>query len=297
MTFSSEALEKFLERNQRTASSLRAVFLATHDTNYLREAAARFPNDPEVQLSVLLHNAFPDERRKWLEGFKENSPENSLANYLSARDYFHSGQLGAAVTELFEAARKPMFQDYTMESILALEELGRETGQSPLEARTTAMATWAAEHMHELAQLKDLTHGIVDLRKQYQELGDAQLVEDLSRLTVGLSHRLESGDQARLLINQLVGISIEALAVGQLPSEAPVDFLEGKTPKERTEELQQQSGTLKSLAKDFAALYSGLTESEQITYVERARQNGEFEAMRWLLQRKLPPQAGREDLR
>lgn len=61
--------------------------------------------------------------------------DNSLANYLSARDYFKSGQTAAALNELAEATRKPQFKDYVMESRLDEEELNLEAGRLPPQAR------------------------------------------------------------------------------------------------------------------------------------------------------------------
>ena len=46
--------------------SLLAAFRSSGDTNYLNEAATNFPNDPHVELSVLAHDEFPADRRKWL---------------------------------------------------------------------------------------------------------------------------------------------------------------------------------------------------------------------------------------
>src|SRR6267142_2806758 len=99
-----EEVEKYLERNRRSAASLLAAYGALRDTNYLKEAATNFPNDPRVQLSVLRRDIFPEERRKWLDLFKTSLPENSLASYLSARDYLKNGETALAVSELLEAA-------------------------------------------------------------------------------------------------------------------------------------------------------------------------------------------------
>lgn len=135
-----EEIGRYLDRKQRSAESLLTAFRALRDTTYLNEAATSSPGDPRVQLASVLADGFPKERSKWLDLFKTSAPDNSLANYLSAREYFNSGQPEEAVKELLEATRKPAFQDYTMDSILALEELGRDAGLSPLEARTAAMA-------------------------------------------------------------------------------------------------------------------------------------------------------------
>lgn len=143
--------------------------------------------------------------------------------------------------------------------------------------------------MRELAQLKNLTHGVVDLRKQYQAAGDAQSIEHLSQMAVALTGRLNIGDENKFLINQLVGISIEALSLGQLPPDTPFGFLAGKTPKERTDELLRQNQELKSLAGDVRSVIAGMTESERLAFYDKTRLYGEAEAARWLLLQRTTP--------
>ena len=291
---SAEEVEKFLQRNHRNATSLRTAFLVTVDTNYLNEAGANFPGDSKVQLSVLLHGAPPEERRKWLDAFKESAPENSLANYLSAREYFNSGQADDGLKELIEATRRPLFQDYTMDSIQALDELGRETGLPPWHSMTTAMAGWASEHMSELALLKNLARDVGDLRKQYQTAGDSQSAENLSQMALALAGRLNGGDESKFAINHLVAISMESSALGQLPPDTAFDFLGGKTPKDRADELRQQKEAIQSLTKGFQSAFFNSTESERTAYAEKARAEGELEAMRWILQLRQAAQPGHE---
>jgi len=101
-----QTIEEYLRLHHRSAESLLAAFHAsgdaenpTGDLNYLKEAATNFPSDPQVQLAVLAHNAFPEARRQWLDAFKASSPSNSLANYLSAQHYFKNGQSEASAVE------------------------------------------------------------------------------------------------------------------------------------------------------------------------------------------------------
>ncbi|HET7623650.1 MAG TPA: hypothetical protein VFM25_00175 [Verrucomicrobiae bacterium] len=103
---SHDQAEEWLARHGRDAASLLAAFRAMNDTNYLNEAMAAFPNDPRVELAVLSRDEFSAERRKWLDLFKKSSPDNSLANYLSAQDYFKNGQTAEAVQELLSANGK-----------------------------------------------------------------------------------------------------------------------------------------------------------------------------------------------
>src|SRR4029079_644303 len=108
------------------------------DTNYLKEAALNFPNDSRVQLGVLSSNLYPEDRRKWLDLFKASAPDNSLANYLSGREYFKDGQSAEAMNELREATRKTGFQDYAMESKLDEEELNIAAGRTSIQARLSS---------------------------------------------------------------------------------------------------------------------------------------------------------------
>ena len=282
-----ESIEQHLALKQRTPECLLAAFRASGDTNYLVEAASRAPDNPRVQSAVLrfqLQDAhkdlLPDDRRVWLERFKSSSPDNALANYLSACDYFKTGQPDAAIEELLEATRKPAFQDYSMDTLLGLEELHRDAGLSPLEVQTGSMAGWAAEQIPELAELKSVSVGMVELKKQYQSSGDAQSVLNLAQMGVALAGRL-NGEGAKFVIYQLVGMAIEYQSLEQLPADTPFEFLGGQTPSQRIEALKQQKTELRALAAASQGQRALATPAEQQGYFDRMRLYGEAEAMRW----------------
>jgi hypothetical protein len=89
---SPEQVQSYLEKNHRSVESLLAAFHATDDPAYLREAMERYPADPRLDYVAWRRSQSPEERRQWLDAFKQSAPDNALANYLSARDYFKSGQ-------------------------------------------------------------------------------------------------------------------------------------------------------------------------------------------------------------
>src|ERR1700722_15432195 len=111
-------VEAWLAQHNRNALSLLAAFHALDDTNYLNEAATNFPDNPQVELAVLARDEFPQDRRKWLDLFKNSSPSNSLANYLSAQDDLKNGNSDAAVQELQAASGKSQFDAFLTESKL-----------------------------------------------------------------------------------------------------------------------------------------------------------------------------------
>ena len=51
-------------------------------------------------------DATPAELRQRLDAFEQSAPDNPLANYLSALDYFKSGQISQAVQELQRSRRQ-----------------------------------------------------------------------------------------------------------------------------------------------------------------------------------------------
>ena len=288
-----ETIEEFLRLHQRSAQSLLAAFHAsgdagnpTGDLNYLKEAATNFPGDPHVQLAVLAHNAFPEARRQWLDAFKASSPENSLANYLSAQDYFKSGQPEAAMKELLEASSKPQFADFTMETYLDEKELYRADGKSPLESNQAAMAALAGDLLPELSTLKVLAQSMGDSQKLYANSGDSASAENLAQLNFSLANRLTGGDSGKLVISQLVGMALEAIALRNLEPNTSYDFLDGETPSQRTEELKQQKLSIRQLYESFQSILPNLTETEKENFEEREKSYGEIPAMRWVMEQR-----------
>jgi len=254
----------------------------------LREAATNFPNDPRVQLSVLRRDVFPEERRKWLDLFKASSPENPLANYLSARDYFQSGQSDLAVSELLEAGARPAFKDYSMDFKLDEEELNLSAGRSSLQARLSSSG-WAQDLLPELASLKALSQDIAAMQKQYLATGDTGSAENLAQAGLLLADGLRSGDADRFVIKQLVGNAVEAIMLSQLDPKGSYPFLDGKSPTDRLAELKEQRALLRGLRQATQGALPNMSEAELLSYTERQRLYGELEAMRWLQQRRGAP--------
>jgi hypothetical protein len=285
---SREQIENCLKNYNRSAASLLAAFHALDDTNYLDEAAKNFPNDPHVIWTVLAHDEFTQDHRKWLDALKASSPGNSLANYLSAEDYFKNGQNDAAANELLAATSKSQFDDFTMQSRLDEEELTQCGGKSALASAKTSLTAVASDILPELATLKRLAQSISELQKQKLAAGDTNSAENLSKIELSLANRFFDGDSGKPLINQLVGIAIERMALSELDQNASYDFLNGETPQQVSQELKQQKTAFSQLAKNFQAAYPTLTDEEMTSYLQRSKIYGETAAMQWVVQQHPP---------
>jgi hypothetical protein len=296
-----EAIEAYLSRHRRDAASLLAAFHASFyvnqpagitdymnepvgDTKYLKEAATNFPHQPQVQWVVLSQNAFPEERRKWLDSFKTTLPDNSLPNYLSAQDYFKNGQTESALNEVAEAATKSQFKDFGLDIRLDEEQLYLAAGKTPGEANTAAAGAQAAELLPELAGLKRVAQSLDELGQQYQSAGDSDSAKRIAQLGLALADKLNAGDGTGLIIGQLVGIAVEKIMLQRLEPNEPCDFLGGLTPAQRLEQLNQQKNSLREWLRLRDAVYATMTEDVWASYVQRQKIYGEAEALRWLQQ-------------
>lgn len=76
---SRDEAEAFIALNKTNAASLLAAYRVTHDLEYLRQAAIKYPTDPAVLLRAITHDAFPEARREWINRFKNADPSNALA--------------------------------------------------------------------------------------------------------------------------------------------------------------------------------------------------------------------------
>jgi hypothetical protein len=291
-----EKIQEYLTLHHRDAASLLAAFYASGDAehpsgdiNYLKEAATNYPTDPHVQQTVLSQNLFPEDHRKWLDAFKSSSPGNSFADYLSAEDYFKNGRPELAVKELLAATAKSQFENFAMETLLNEEALYRFAGKSAYDANVASMAAMAGGELPDLATVKRIAQGARDFQKQYVDAGDAASAENLSQMTIALANRLSNGESGKFLINQLVGIATEAIGLQNLNQSTSYEFLGGKTPAERTDELKQERASIKELTKGLHPVFSAMSEAERVSYWERVKIYGELEAMRWLQQQHSSP--------
>jgi hypothetical protein len=274
-----EQIESYLKENRRSAASLLAIFRATGDSALLREALEKYPNDPRVNFAAVFDkDASPEERRQRLDAFKQSASDNALANYLSALDYFKSGQTDQAVQELSAAFGKQGFQDYSWDFVQNAEEAWRAAGYT--EAETRMVATWQLL-LPQLAGLRDLDHTIVDLANSYRQAGDEASAQAALQMNLNLGQRMD-GTAANPLITQLVGLAIERDALNVMNPSSPYGT-SGQTVKDRLDQLVQQSAAIKDLVKQLEPLQQTMSSQDWISYNDRTRAFGEENALRWLL--------------
>ncbi len=283
-----EQVELYLAANRRSAGSLLAAFRATGDTNLLHEAMEKFPNDPRVTYAAAVdHHLTPEERRQWLDAFKQSAPDNALANFLSASDHFKAGQTDLAVQDLQAAYGKPGFTDYSLDFIQNAEEAWRAAGYSEAEAKTIASMQLL---LPQLAPMKQMSQNLLDLANSYRQAGDEASAQATLQIGLNLGQRLDQvNGPGNPLINQLVGIAVERIMLNTMDPASAYGST-GQTVKDRIDEMTRQREAFKLMGQQIEGLLDNLPAPEVSAYFDRSRQFGEVSAMQWLIN-KYGPQA------
>jgi hypothetical protein len=273
---SPEQVAAFLAKNGTNVESLVAAFNVTSDKELLREAARRFPENAFVLATVLANDVLPDQRRELIERLKEVSPENALANYLSARDYLKNQQADLALREFTEGSSKNGFQDFSVERIQGLEEIYLSASYSAAEAKALAMTSLKVPSV---AELRELGREMSKLEGQYAAAGDAASAEMVARLGLSLAADITRGN-ANSLLSQIVGTVVEREFLSGLDPNASYDFL-AQPVSERLAQLQAQNRSIREAAKFFDHWMQRANDAQLVSYFDRLKLYGEAAAIDW----------------
>jgi hypothetical protein len=280
---SSEEAEAYVTANKRSAESLIAAFRASNDKAFLREALEKFPDDPKVNFAGYCDafrnesNYSTEERRAMLYRLTKSAPENSLANYLAASDYFKSGESDKALEQIRNANSKSSLNDYSMEFIQNAEEAYRNAGYSEADAKAIATSTLLLPH---LSQLKQAGVDLLELAGRFQQSGDEAQAREARQLALHLADMLQDGSQQKLFMNQLYGIAIERKVLESVDPNSAYDN-SGRTVQQRIDELLQNKKNLSANVRPADNLLPVMTPADQAAYFDRIRIYGEVAAAKW----------------
>ena len=272
-------IANYLAQNHTNALSLITAFQASGDREFLRQAAATFPNDPLVQAKVLMHNLYPDQRQQWLDAFKKTAPENSLPNFLAARDLMDQGNPIGALAEIFSASNKA-YNDYYRESALGLEEAYLEAGRSSVEAKALGGSEIL---LPQLAPIKNLGVQLADLSAEYGKAGDSDSQQALLDGIYEMGTQLRDSGKQGTLIGSLVGLALQNIALQHWPEGVPADL-----PISVADQLAANQQYRQNIKADTHLLTEWLpsaSESEITAYLDHRQSLGEENALQWLKNR------------
>jgi len=179
---------------------------------------------------------------------------------------------------LSAAASKQKFQDYSWDFIQGGQEAYRSAGYPEAEARIIPSMALV---LPQLRELKGLNEQMISLASAYRQAGDEASAQAALQMDAAMGQRLD-GPGNTTLITQLVGMTIETIALKQMDPNAPYGN-SGQTVKDRFDEVSQRKTTLSGFAKQLNGIYASISTPDWISYHDRWLAFGEDNAIRWLL--------------
>jgi tetratricopeptide (TPR) repeat protein len=228
--------------------------------------------------AVFAKDLSPEQTRQWLNTFKQSAPDNALANYLSAINYFNSGQIDQGVQELVAASGKQP-DDYTLARVQDDEEAYLSAGYSAAEAKRIADC-WLM--IPQLSQVKQLGVDLVDLANAYNQSGDQASAQAAFQMAINLGQRYADLPNDPMLIDQLVGMAIEKIALSAMDPNSPYGD-DGLTVQDRLNQLTQNRAAIKEVGKQAIPLLPTLSDQDILNYENRRRAFGELAALQWVV--------------
>ena len=271
-------VEAFLKANRTNAASLLAAYRTGSDPALLKEAMEKFPNDPQVAFEAALsENLSSAEQRQWLNTFEQVAPDNALANYMSAFNYFNAGQIDQGIEDLNAASGKQLDQ-YTLDRAEADEEAYLSAGYSPAEAERISDAFL---EVGQLPQIKQLGVSLVDLANAYGQSGDQASAQATYQMAINLGQQFGSGSSDPMLINQLVGLAIEKIAFSAMDPSSPYGN-NGQTVQDQLTQINQYRASITQLVNQATPLLPSLSDQDILSYENIRRVSGEIAALQWV---------------
>ena len=275
-----EQVEAYLKANGRKASSLLAAYRTSGDPALLKEAMGKYPNDPQVAFEAVFNKDLsPEQQRQWLNTLEQTAPDNALANYLSALNYFNSGQIDQGVQELAAASGKQQFQDYTLDRIQDDEEAYLSAGYSAAEAESIS-SDWIT--LPQLAQVKQLGQDLVDLANAYGQSGDQASAQAALQMAMNLGQRYGNASASATVISQLLGIVVERLALNAMDPNSPYGG-NGQTVQDQLNQITQQKAAINELWQQAEPLLPTMSDQDWTNYNNRRMIFGEVAALQWVV--------------
>jgi len=278
-----DQIEAYLKANQRNAASLLAAFRNTGDSALLREAMQKYSNDSQVAFAAAINKDLaPQEQRQWLDAFEKLAPDNALANYLSANNYFNSGQTDQAVRELVAAAAKTQLQDYAVEDIQNVKEAYLDAGYSDTDAEAIALMQQSGGLPNpNLMGLRQLADNMVNLANSYAQGGDMASAQATLQMVVTLGQAY-LGLGEKTAVTQMIGQNIEHVGLAAMDPSSPFDDA-GQTVQDQIASIAQQRAAVMQLGQEFQGVQPMMTAQDWVNYTDRVMVFGQQAANQWIV--------------
>ena len=297
-TFGTEAFNQlakergaaWLASRNRDAVSLLAMWDLTGDKAILREAAEKFPGNPQVCLAMLgvvfQDGGTAEEQKKWIGNLIAADPENPLGYYYQARMAQDLGDTGAVIATLETALSKTgRVNHYLRERMVGAKE-GLLASGVPL--KDTYFLSLSGPLGKASAGIYKTNELVGFFKKELVRLKASGLEEErqnLAELGLRLSEQ-QKHTESSTLISDLTALSWRSFFLKEMDPNTEI-VNTGKTAGQELELAAMEKQRMSELMKSSASAHQYLTTAPievQGQYSDRMMMDGEMAALRYLLE-------------
>ena len=279
-SLTNQQIQGYLTSNDRDATCLIVGSRLSKNPELLREAVARFGDNPVVQLEMALRGPTPEERQTALESFKQHDPQNPLCDYLDSLNAFERGDFAKAAGGLMQSLDSGTLQDYSLVLASGTEAAYLAAGYNSTEAQLYALFDSSQRNQDTTGKMSSVADKLDELRDHYIKNNDMDAAEPTVAIGLDIGQKIQSQIKPSFLTS-LVGIDIESKILNQLDPQTPINS-EGQTAETRLAELNQQKNQLQSLVQKAQDLpISKMSDEQMKDYTQRLRNQGEVNATQW----------------
>ena len=277
-TFTVDQFATYLERHQRSAPSLLAVWNLTKDKSLLGEALEKFPGDIHVVLQAFRHLDLPAEKKLALAAqLEQEHPQSPLGPILAGAHLAKDGRNAEAIGKLREAARREPLEIEIDAQKLAVQEALMSVGKTPLEAKVWGL--FNGGDVSPVALSSDLTRPAISEMKSLMAKNDVEAAMDLAGDMLAFA-QIISAESRGGMVTDMVTLSIEAGALRHLPPDVEIGN-SGQTAADRLAQLKELRGEISQAVDALPWHLSRLDEPGLDLYLQILEHRGQREALKW----------------
>ncbi len=299
-TFGTEAFNQlakergaaWLASRNRDAVSLLAMWDLTGDETVLREAAEKFPGNPQVCLAMLslvfTKGDDPAEQKKWIGNLIAADPENPLGYYFLARIAQDLGDTRAVIATLETALSKTGRVNHHLRERMVGAKEGLLASGVPL--KDTYFLSLSGPLGKASAGIFKTNELAGFFKKELGRLKASGLEEDrqnLAELGLRLSEQ-QRLTESSTLISDLTALSWRGLFLKEMDPNTEI-VNSGKTAGQELEIATLEKQRMGELMKSTASAHQYLSTAPlevQGQYADRMMMDGEMAALQYLLEAK-----------
>lgn len=217
-----------------------------------------------------------EERLAMSKRLLEADSENGLAAFIHASHLLGAGQSDAAIQMLRSSTERPRMDSFGIETQLLTDEAYGAAGLSPSAAKLRSAFNLKATYISDLRSFVGSLKGLEDSLTP-----DA--TSELQALTASIGHRLADQSRSGMLLNTVLGFSLEQATLAGLPDEAPSPYM-GLTVAQARESILAERQAIRQEMVNLPDVEKILSADPELMgrYIDRVRLTGELEAAKWL---------------